>query len=213
MHPAELISAATASIVRAVAGFALAVVLGTVVGFAVGAVRPVRRVVSPLLYGFQALPAAALVPFALLWFDHGSAAMYAVVVAGSAPAIAAGAVTGFDHTSPAVRQAGVALGARGVTLLRRVLLPAAVPAYLNGLKGGWAFAWRALMSAELIVAATTRDGGLGVLLSRAGRHGDLPLMITSVLAILAVGLLVEVVALEPLERRVLVRRGLVAARA
>ena len=98
------------------------------------------------------------------------------------------------------------LGARGWTRIRYVLLPAALPGFLGGLKQGWAFAWRSLMAAELITVSI--GGGLGQLLDTGRSLSDMSLVIVSIFLIFLVGIAIELVVFAPLERAVLHSRGL-----
>jgi NitT/TauT family transport system permease protein len=101
------------------------------------------------------------------------------------------------------------LGARGLTLARHVLLPAALPGYLGGLKQGWAFSWRSLMAAELI--ASSGSLGLGQIIEDARNVSSFPGVIVGILAILVVGIAVDLAFFSPLERTILKRRGLLTA--
>ncbi|TFI33086.1 ABC transporter permease subunit, partial [Micrococcus endophyticus] len=89
-----------------------------------------------------------------------------------------------------------------------VVLPAALPAFVSGLRQGWAFAWRGLMAAEIIAVGAPMGVGLGTLLHQGRTESDLAVVLCAVLAILAVGVLVELTAFGPVERRMLRRQGL-----
>ena len=104
------------------------------------------------------------------------------------------------------------LGARGLASARFVLLPAVLPAYLGGLRQGWAFSWRSLMAAELIVTSPELGEGLGQLLDQGRLLNEMSLVIAGILGILVVGIAVELLFFAPLERRVLRRRGLTGVR-
>jgi NitT/TauT family transport system permease protein len=137
---------------RAVTGFAFALLLGTVVGVLVGRVRTLRLAIGSLITGLQTMPSIAWFPLAILLFGFTERAIFFVVVLGAAPSIANGVISGMDHIPPQFLRLGRVLGARGVSLYRFIVLPAALPAYVSGLNQGWAFAWRSLMAGELLLA-------------------------------------------------------------
>ena len=110
-----------------------------------------RLAVGSLIAGLQTMPSIAWFPLAILFFGLTENAILFVVVLGAAPSIAAGVITGIDEVPPPLLRAGQMLGARGIDRYRYIVLPAAMPAYLAGLKQGWAFSWRSLLAGELLV--------------------------------------------------------------
>ncbi len=207
-----LVAATWASLSYAVLGFAASVVGGTLLGLLLAHWRALRTAIGPIVSGLQSLPSVTWVPAAVLWFGTSSGALYTVVLCGAIPAIALGLVGGIDRVPPLYRRVGTVLGAGRLMALRYVVLPAALPGYLGGLRQGWAFAWRALMAAELIIAVTGAPRSLGQLLDAGRRGEDLSLVLGVILVILAIGVLVEVAVFSPLERRVLRARGLTVDR-
>lgn len=200
--------ALAASLTHAVVGFLASVVGGTLLGIALSQWRSLRTAVGPVVSGMQSLPSVTWVPAAVLWFGVGDAALYAVVLAGAIPSIALGLVSGIDRVPPLYRRVGRVLGAGPVAALRFVVLPAALPGYVAGLRQGWAFAWRSLMAAELIVAVAGSPASLGQLLDAGRRSEDMALILAVIGVILAIGITVEVAVFAPLERRLLRARGL-----
>lgn len=200
------------SLERGGLGFGIALAVGTPLGLLIARVRPVRRGIGPLVSGLQSLPSVAWVPAAIIFFGLGEAAIYAVVLLGAVPSIANGMVSGIDQVPPLLTRVGRVLGARGLSAARFVLLPAALPGYVGGLRQGWAFSWRSLMAAELIVNSPRLGEGLGQLLDKGRVLQDMTLVFAGILGILVVGILVELCVFAPLERRVLRRRGLLVAR-
>ena len=196
------------SISRAVIGFAASVLLGTLIGLAAAGSRTLRSAVAPLLSGLQNLPSVAWVPIAIMWFGITPATIYTVMLLGAVPSVAIGLIDGIDQVPPIYRRVGGNLGARGLVLVRRVLLPAALPAYVSGLKQGWAFSWRSLMAAELIAVSPTLGPGIGQTLELARENQDMALAFATVLLILGLGVLVSVLGFAPVERRLRHRRGL-----
>ena len=118
----------------------------------VARIPPLRAAVGSIVTGLQSMPSVAWVPFAIVLFGENTAAILFVVILGAAPSIANGLITGVDYTPPLLLRAGQTMGLRGVALYRYLILPASLPAYVAGLKQGWAFAWRSLMAAELFVS-------------------------------------------------------------
>ncbi|MGK5630811.1 ABC transporter permease [Streptomyces sp. URMC 123] len=196
------------SVSRGALGFAASLAIGTPLGLLVARVRVVRAAIGPILSGLQSLPSVAWVPAAIIWFGLTDATIYAVVLLGAVPSIANGLVAGVDQVPPLYLRAGRVIGATGVRGVRHVLLPAALPGYLAGLKQGWAFSWRSLMAAELIANSPDLGTGLGQMLENARSYQDMPLVLGTILVILVVGIGIELLIFAPIERRVLRGRGL-----
>jgi NitT/TauT family transport system permease protein len=191
---------------RALWGFFLALVIGTVVGAAVARIPVLRVAVGSLITGLQTMPSIVWFPLAIVLFALSEGAIIFVVVLGAAPSIANGLIGGVDHVPPLLLRAGRTLGARGFTLFRSVILPSAMPTYINGLKQGWAFAWRSLMAGELLVAIANKPV-LGQRLDFARTLSDYPLLISYMIVILVIGIIVDSV-FGVIERRVRSKRGL-----
>ena len=199
------------SVRRGALGFVASLAIATPLGLLVGRVKPVRRAVGPILSGLQSLPSVAWVPPAILWFGLSDATIYFVVLMGAVPSIANGMVSGLDQVPPLFLRVGRVLGARGLASARHVLLPAALPGYVGGLRQGWAFSWRSLMAAELIARSPDLGLGVGQLLDLSRQNFDTPAVFAGIISILVIGIAVELCLFAPLERRVLRRRGLLAA--
>ena len=197
------------SVEHGAVGFAASLVIGTPLGLLVGRFKPVRAGVGPILSGLQSLPSVAWVPPALMFFGPQPSMLYAVVLLGAVPSIAVGVVSGLDQVPPMYLRVGRNLGARGLASVRYVLLPAALPGYLAGLRQGWAFAWRSLLAAEIIVQSAQLGHSLGFLLKNAQDSNDMAGAFAAIMLILAVGVTVNQVLFVPLERRVLKARGLI----
>jgi len=197
---------------RAATGYALALLVGTVIGLAAARIPVLRAAVGSLLAGLQSLPSVVWVPIAALFLVAGGQdenAMYFVVIMGAFPSIAMGVLSAYDHIPPLHFRLARSLGARGPQLYRHFIISAALPGYVAGMKQAWAFSWRSLMAAELIIGSLA-SSGLGSLLDNGRSLGDLPLMFAAVLTILVVGIAVDDVIFTPLERGLLRRRGLLA---
>lgn len=212
LRDGTLLEAMATSLSRGGFGFLIALAVGTPLGLLIAMVRPVRRAIGPLISGLLSLPSVAWVPAAIIFFGIGNAAIFAVVLLGAVPSIANGMVSGISQVPPLYSRVGRVLGARGLATARHVLLPAALPGYVGGLRQGWAFSWRSLMAAELIVKSPELGTGLGQLLDDGRFQQDMSLVFAGILGILVVGIAVELMLFAPLERRVLRRRGLLLAR-
>ncbi len=199
------------SVRRAVLGFVAALVVATPLGLVVAKVRVVRSATGPLLTGLQSLPSVAWVPAAVLWFGLTDASIYFVVLMGAVPSIANGLVAGIEQIPPLLPRVGVAMGAGRWHTARHILLPAALPGYLAGCKQGWAFSWRSLMAAEIIVSSPQLGLGLGQFLRNGQSLNDMPTVTAAIMLILAVGIGIELLVFRPVERRVLRARGLALA--
>ncbi len=175
---------------RAVIGFALAVLIGALVGATVSRIRPLRAAVGSLITGLQTMPSIAWFPFAIILFGINTTAILFVIVLGAAPSIANGLITGVDYTPPLLLKAGTLMGLRRLSLYRHLIMPASLPAFVAGLKQGWAFAWRSLMAGELLVIIANQPS-LGVLLSTDQDQADMASVVAIMIVILVIGLCVD----------------------
>ena len=175
---------------RAVIGFGLAVVIGAVIGALVSRIRPLRAAVGSMITGLQTMPSIAWFPFAIILFGISTTAILFVIVLGSAPSIANGLIAGVDYTPPLLLRAGKMMGLRRLSLYRYLILPASLPAFVAGLKQGWAFAWRSLMAGELLVIIANQPS-LGVLLSTYQDQADLESATAIIIVILVIGIVVD----------------------
>jgi NitT/TauT family transport system permease protein len=177
---------------RAVIGFALAVVIGVVVGALVSRIAPLRAGVGSLITGLQTMPSIAWFPFAIILFGISTTTILFVIVLGAAPSIANGLIAGVDYTPPLLLRAGKMMGLRRLSLYRYLILPASLPAFVAGLKQGWAFAWRSLVAGELLVIIANQPS-LGVLLSTDQDQADMQGATSIIIVILILGIIVDMV--------------------
>ena len=175
---------------RAVIGYALALVIGTVVGLLVARIPPLRAAVGSLITGLQTMPSAAWIPFAIILFGLNTSAIMFIIVMAAAPAIANGLIAGVDYTPPLLLKAGKVMGLRGLSLNRYLILPAALPTFVAGMKQGWAFTWHALLTAELLVLVAG-EPSIGVLFQADQDQTDMPSTIAIMIVILIFGVIVD----------------------
>jgi NitT/TauT family transport system permease protein len=192
---------------RALTGFALALVIGVVVGSLVARVGGLRTAVGSLITGLQTMPSVAWFPLAILLFQLSEGAIVFVVVLGAAPSIANGLIAGTDQIPPVLLRAGRVLGARGLSAYRHVVLPASLPAFVAGLKQGWAFSWRSLMAGELLVIIAERRS-IGFQLQVYRDLADADGVLAVMLLILLIGIAADALVFGTLERAIRRRWGL-----
>jgi NitT/TauT family transport system permease protein len=205
---AVLWDAAIVTLKRGLLGFAVAVLIGGIVGISVARVRVLRDAIGSMVTGLQTMPSVAWLPLAVILFKLGEGAIFFVIVLGAAPSIANGIIDGIDHVPPILLRAGHVLGARGLSSLRHIVIPAAMPSVVSGLKQGWAFAWRSLMAGELI---TTIPGhqGLGNYLNQSKDLADYTGVYAAMVVIFVIGIIVDAVFFGTAERAIRRRYGLV----
>lgn len=196
------------SVSRGLLGFLAALAIGTPLGLLVARVRIVRAAIGPILSGLQSLPSVAWVPPAVVWLGLEPSVMYTVILLGAVPSIANGLVSGIDQVPPLFLRAGRTLGATGLKGTWHIVMPAALPGYVAGLKQGWAFSWRSLMAAEIIAKAPDIGSGLGQMLEAGRTNSSMPQVFLAIFLILVVGIAIDLLIFSPLERWILRSRGL-----
>jgi NitT/TauT family transport system permease protein len=190
LQTAELWHAIATTCERAVIGFGLAVVIGAVLGALVSRIPPLRAAVGSLITGLQTMPSIAWFPFAIILFGISTTTIMFVIILGAAPSIANGLIAGVDYTPPLLLRAGKIMGLRRIALYRHLILPASLPAFVAGLKQGWAFAWRSLIAGELLVTIANQPS-IGVLLSTYQSQADMESATAIIIVILILGIIVD----------------------
>ncbi|WP_030442533.1 ABC transporter permease [Actinoplanes subtropicus] len=179
------------TLIRALTGFGLAVLIGTIVGAAVSRFAPLRAAIGSLITGLQTMPSIMWFPLAILLFQISESAILFVVVIGAAPSVANGLISGIDYVPRTWLRVGQVLGMKGLAKYRHLILPASLPSFISGLKQGWAFSWRSLMAGELLVIV---PGALsiGVRMQQARDLSDSSLVICYIIVVLVIGILIDV---------------------
>jgi NitT/TauT family transport system permease protein len=175
---------------RALVGYLVAAAAGSVVGILVARITVLRRAIGSAILGLQSMPSIAWFPLAILLFQQSETAIIFVVILGAAPAIAAGLLSGVDHVQPLLVRVGHVMGARGLVMYRHVILPAALPSFVGGLKQGWAFAWRSLMAGEIIVIVS-HSPSIGQQIQFARDLADAEQLLAIMIVIFIIGVVID----------------------
>jgi NitT/TauT family transport system permease protein len=157
---------------------------------------------------FNPLPAIALLPLALIWFGLGNGSLVFVLIHSVLWAVALNTHSGFLSVSNTLRMVGRNYGLRGLSYVGRILIPAAFPSILTGLKIGWAFAWRTLIAAELVFGVSSGSGGLGWFIYENKNQLEIPNVFAGLFSVIVIGLLVENVIFRTVEARTVRRWGM-----
>jgi NitT/TauT family transport system permease protein len=209
LQHAQLWQAIGTTLRRAVIGFTLALIIGSLVGLIVARVPPVRAAVGSMITGLQTIPSVVWIPFAIILFGNSTPAILFMVIITAAPSIANGLIAGVDYTPPLLMRAGKTMGLRRFALYRDLVMPAALPPYVAGLKQGWAFAWHGLFAGELLVIVPNSPS-IGVLLSSDQDQTDMVGVISIMIVILVLGVTVDIL-FNRLNESIRRRRGLSAS--
>ena len=157
---------------------------------------------------FNPLPAIALLPLALIWFGLGYGSIVFVIVHSVLWAVALNTHSGFLSVSNTLRMVGRNYSLTGLRYVGRILVPAAFPSILTGLRVGWAFAWRTLIAAELVFGVSSGSGGLGWFIYENKNQLDIPNVFAGLLTVIVIGLVVENVIFQWIETRTVRRWGM-----
>jgi NitT/TauT family transport system permease protein len=189
-------------------GFAAGVFIAAVLTFLAINTRLGNDFLETMTAMFNPLPAIALLPLALIWFGLGTGSLIFVLVHSVLWAVALNTHAGFRSVSTTHRMVGQNYGLRGIGFVAKVLIPAAFPSILAGLKIGWAFAWRTLIAAELVFGTTSGQGGLGWYIFEAKNQLNIAEVFAGLLSIILIGLFIENVVFRLIEARTIGRWGM-----
>lgn len=196
---------------RALESYGIAVAIGTGAGILIARIAVLRRAIGSAILGLQSMPSIVWFPLAILLFGLSETAIFFVVILGAAPSIAGGLLSGVDHVQPLLIRVGRVMGARGMSLYRHVILPAALPSFVGGLKQGWAFAWRSLMAGE-IIGIVSHQVGIGQQIQFARDFADAEQLVAIIVVIFVIGLVIDSL-FGSLDRVIRRRWGLLGAEA
>jgi len=191
---------------QAIVGYVLVLLVGGIVGTAVARVAMLRAGIAALITGMQTMPSVLWYPLGIMVFGVTAKAIILMMILGAAPAVANGFISGIDQVPPGLLRVGRILGARGLSLERHVVLPAAFPSILGGMKQGWAFAWHALMAGEFLILVNPLS--LGGRTVNAVAQGEWAVVVSMMIVIVFIGIMVDV-AFSYVDRSVRRRYGLI----
>jgi len=185
-----------ASLRRILLGYSISLVAGVLLGLGISRNKFIAETIGSLILGLQTLPSICWLPLALLWFGLNESAIVFVVVMGALLSITTATESGIKNAPLLLIKAGQNMGARGPRLLFEVIIPAALPSIITGMKQGWSFAWRSLMAGELLYGSV----GLGNLLTVGRELNDMSQVLAVMLIIIVIGLCTDYLVFTRLER-------------
>ena len=192
------------SLQRLIIGFGISLVIGVVLGVIIVRYEYLRENVRDLVLGLQTLPSVAWIPFSILWFGLSEATIIFVIAIGSTFAIAIATEDGIKNVNPQFLKAAKTMGIKGQKLYFKVVLPAALPMIVSGMKQGWSFAWRALMAGEMLVGTK----GLGYILMVGRDLADISQVVAVMIVIILLGILIEKLVFVKIESNLREKWGL-----
>lgn len=204
----DLVNQISASIKVLLIGYAIGLAVGAVLSFIAVSSRIGSDVLSTLTAMLNPLPAIALLPLALIWFGLGTRSLVFVLLHSIVWPVALNTHTGFMAVPEVLRMVGRNYGLKGIRYVAKILIPAAFPSILAGLKLGWAFAWRTLIAAELVFGAAAETGGLGWFIFASRNELDIPGAFAGLFTVIVIGFLVENVLFRNIEARTVIRWGM-----
>ncbi|NVM78084.1 NitT/TauT family transport system permease protein [Duganella sp. SG902] len=204
----ELLDRVRVSLTVLLQGYAAGILAAFALTALAASTRIGRDLLETLTAMFNPLPAIALLPLALLWFGLGKASLLFVIVHAVLWPLAVGAYAGFQSVPDTLRMAGRNYGLSGLRFVLHILVPAALPSILSGLKIGWAFAWRTLIAAELVFGTTAGQGGLGWYIFQNRNELYTDKVFAGLAAVILIGLFIDNVVFRPLETLTIRRWGM-----
>ena len=195
------------TLLRLAAGFALSIGIGVVVGLAMVKFRGFGKTMSSFAVGLLTFPSIAWVPFAIILFSFNDSAILFDVVMASVFSVMITTYSSIRNIPPIYLRAATNMGAKGFTLFRHVMIPAATPSLVLGMRQAWSFAWHALIGAEMLITITSLPG-LGLVLFVGREFGRLEDIIATMITIFVIGIIFDRVIFRKIEERVRARWGL-----
>ncbi|MDT3699825.1 MAG: ABC transporter permease [Thermincola sp.] len=192
------------SLKRVFIGYLISLVIGLGIGLLVIRISYLDQTVTPLMLGLQTLPSICWLPLAILWFGIGEDAIIFVITIGSLFSIAMAVVAGIKNVPPIYMRVANTMGAKGLKAYTNVIIPAALPAIISGMKQGWSFAWRALMAGELL----SPKNGLGYALTIGRDLSDMNQVLGVMMIIVIIGMVIDKLVFGRLEYSIRYRWGL-----
>lgn len=204
----ELVARAAVSLKVLLQGYTLGLALAFVFTVLAMTTQIGNDLLETLTAMLNPLPAIALLPLALVWLGLGNPSIVFVLIHAVMWPVALNTHSGFQAVSNTLRMVGRNYGLRGAGYVTKILVPAAFPSILSGLKVGWAFAWRTLIAAELVFGTTSGSGGLGWFIYENKNLLDIPAVFAGLFTVIIIGLLVESLIFRTLEQRTIRKWGM-----
>lgn len=195
------------SLKRILVGYGLSIVGGLILGFSLAHVKMLEETVGSLILGLHTLPSICWLPIGILWFGLSDAAILLVIIFGSLFSLTIATLDSIKNISPIYVRAARTMGAKNLRLYWEIVLPAAFPSIVTGLKQGWSFAWRSLMAGELLFVSL----GLGQLLQMGRELNDIAQVFAVMIVIVAIGLIVDFWIFGAIEKKIRTRWGLMGS--
>lgn len=199
-----LFIAISVSMKRILIGYSISVIIGMLIALVMLRFDYLSENLSSLILGLQTLPSICWLPFAILWFGLKESSIIFVIAIGSIFAISIATESGIKNINPLFIRAAKTMGAKGFKAYWNVILPAALPSIISGMKQGWSFAWRALMAGEMLSATT----GLGQVLMVGRELADISQVVAVMVVIVFLGLAVDKLLFERVENNIRYKWGL-----
>ncbi|CAM3650900.1 ABC transporter permease [Aeromicrobium ponti] len=193
-----------ASFKRLAVGLAISLVIGTLIGILLGKSKTADDTLGAVILALQSVPSIVWLPIAIMWFGLNEKAVIFVTILGGTFVMALNMRTGIKNVSPLYIKAAQTMGANGIDLFARVIFPASIPYVVTGSRLAWAFAWRALMAGELL----STGPGLGYTLRYASDFGRMDIVIGVMIIIGAIGMIVDQLIFQRIEKSVIKKWGL-----
>ena len=203
-----LLERAAVSLQTLLIGYVLGIALAALLTTVAISSRIGTDLLETLTSMFNPLPAIALLPLALIWFGLGTGSIIFVLVHSVLWAVALNTHGGFRSVSATLRMVGQNYGLKGFSLVGAILVPAAFPSILTGLKVGWAFAWRTLIAAELVFGVSSGKGGLGWYIFENRNQLETANVFAGLFFVIIIGLFVENFVFATIEKRTIRRWGM-----
>ncbi|MCG7345933.1 ABC transporter permease [Sporosarcina sp. ACRSL] len=200
----QFLAAIGKSLSRLLTGFAIAIVLGLIMGYLIWRYKLVEDTLGFLVTALQSIPSIVWFPLAIIWFGLNDISILFIVTIGATWTMTVSATSGFRNVPTLYKRVAKTFGSSGLHFIRTIILPASVPQLISGLRIAWAFSWRALMAGELLGSG----GGLGQLLETGRSLGQMDLVISVMIIIAIIGTIMDNVVFLRLERSVQKKWGL-----
>lgn len=188
---------------RLIVGLAIAIAAGMTLGIFIARFEVVNQTIGSFLLGLQSIPSVAWVPLAFVWFGKTDGGVIFVTAIGALFAVAINTNSGIKNVPPEFIAAGKNMGATGIQLITNVVIPASFPHLISGFKQGWAYAWRGVISAEVIFSVL----GLGSLMNIGTKENHISQVIAILIVIMVIGIIVDGFVFKRLEKSVMARWG------